>query len=55
MFEIGYIIMRQYWGQGIASEAVRRIISYAKDALGLKVLYAKHAKHNPASGRILEK
>ncbi|TYQ15270.1 UNVERIFIED_CONTAM: ribosomal-protein-alanine N-acetyltransferase [Acetivibrio alkalicellulosi] len=55
MFEIGYIIMRQYWRQGITSEAVERIISYAKDTLGLKTLYAKHANDNIASGRILEK
>jgi len=55
MFEIGYIIMRQYWGQGITSEAVKRIIAFAKEELGLKMLYAKHAKDNPASGRVLQK
>jgi len=55
MFEIGYIIMRQYWGQGITSEAVKRIIAFAKDELGIKALYGKHAKDNPASGRVLQK
>ncbi|SET42658.1 ribosomal-protein-alanine N-acetyltransferase [Natronincola peptidivorans] len=55
MFEIGYIIMRQYWGQGITSEAAEKIISYAKDTLGINTLYGKYAKDNIASGCILEK
>ncbi|NMB34031.1 MAG: GNAT family N-acetyltransferase [Clostridium sp.] len=55
MHEIGYVIMKKYWGQGIASEAVEKIISFAKNTLGIKRMYGKHAKDNPASGRILQK
>lgn len=55
MHEIGYIIMRRYWGQGLTSEAVERIIFFAKDVLGLKIMFGKHSKDNLASGRIMEK
>ncbi|WMI70453.1 GNAT family N-acetyltransferase [Aminobacterium sp. MB27-C1] len=55
MYEIGYIIMRQYWGQGIISEAVEKIIHFAKSQLGINELFAKHAKKNLASRHILEK
>lgn len=55
MFEIGYIIMLQYWGRGITSEAVQMIIAFAGSKFGLKKLFGKHAKDNTASGRVMEK
>lgn len=53
--EIGYWIGRPYWGRGYASEAVRLMVAFAFDELGLRRLYAHVLAHNPASGRVLEK
>ncbi len=43
------------WGRGITSEAVQKIIAFAGSELELQKMFGKHAKDNPASGRIMEK
>jgi len=49
--EVGYWIGREFWGRGIASEALRRFLGeYAE-----RPLYAFAAKSNRASLRVLEK
>ena len=55
IFEIGYVVAKRYWGQGIATEAARRFVKFAKDELNLAKLSAKHATENTASGKILQK
>ena len=53
--EVGYWVGRPYWGRGYASRAVREIVTFAFEELGLRRLYAHVLAHNPASGRVLEK
>lgn len=53
--EFGYMIAREQWGGGIATEAARRIVAFGFDDLGLHRIHASYAPANPASGRILEK
>jgi RimJ/RimL family protein N-acetyltransferase len=53
--EFGYWIGRPYWGQGIATEAGRAVLAYARDSLRLPRLVAGHFTDNPASGRVLQK
>jgi ribosomal-protein-alanine N-acetyltransferase len=55
MFEIGYCIMKKYWGLGIVTEATSKIIDFAKNSIKATELFACVAKENPASGRVLEK
>lgn len=55
MFELGYVLMKAYWGRGLATEAARAIVDFAVNALGQRALFARHAKGNPASGRVMEK
>jgi len=55
MFELGYVFMRDFWGQGLATEAGRAMVDFAVNTLGLRTLFARHAKQNTASGRVLEK
>ncbi len=51
-FEVGYWFGRQFWGQGLATEALRGFVGQA-DKLG--PLQSGHFIDNPASGRVLEK
>jgi len=55
MFELGYCIMKKYWGNGLTTEAARTILNFAECKLAQNTFFACHAKDNPASGRILEK
>jgi 8-oxo-dGTP diphosphatase len=51
----GYWVGRRYWGHGVASEAVARLVSWAFGTLGLDRLIAYVADDNAASMRVLEK
>ena len=49
--EVGYWIGREYWGRGVATNALREFLRQV-DA---RPLFAGVAKHNTASIRVLEK
>jgi [ribosomal protein S5]-alanine N-acetyltransferase len=53
--ELGYWLGVAYWGKGYATEAARDMLRYGFDTLQLHRVFASHFKHNPASGRILQK
>jgi RimJ/RimL family protein N-acetyltransferase len=53
--ELGYWIGVPYWGHGYATEAARALVQHGFEALNLTRIYAFHFKHNPASGRVLQK
>jgi RimJ/RimL family protein N-acetyltransferase len=53
--EAGYWLGAAYWGQGIATSAVRRICRYGFEELGLVRIFATPIAWNPASARVLEK
>ena len=53
--ELGYWIGESWWGRGLASEAVQRVVEFAFEELALVELRAGHFLDNPASGRVLEK
>lgn len=55
MFELGYNIMKKYWGRGLTTEAAQRIIDFGKNELRQTKFYCCHAKDNPASGRVMTK
>ncbi|MFL5807146.1 MAG: GNAT family N-acetyltransferase [Roseiflexaceae bacterium] len=52
---IGYILRRDCWGQGYASEAARALLGFGFGALGLHRIYATCDLRNLASARVLEK
>jgi [ribosomal protein S5]-alanine N-acetyltransferase len=54
-WHIGYNLGRKYWGRGYATEAMRRIIQFAKEELGIREITAGHAKENTASENVLTK
>ena len=49
--QIGYWLGRNYWGQGLATQALSEFLRLVKT----RPLYAHVAKHNIASRRVLEK
>ena len=53
--EVGYWIAVRAWGNGVATEAVRRAIAFGFDEVGLHRLDAQHYVENPASGRVMVK
>lgn len=49
--EVSYWIGREYWGRGIATRALSEFLGYVSE----RPLYARAAKDNAASIRVLEK
>jgi ribosomal-protein-alanine N-acetyltransferase len=50
--EIGYWLLPQYWGRGIASEALQRLLGYLFDRIGLHRIEALVEVENLASGNV---
>ena len=53
--EIGYVIAKDYWGMGLAAEAVLAVIEYGFTNLGLEAFGIAHFAENIASRRVAEK
>jgi ribosomal-protein-alanine N-acetyltransferase len=53
--EIGYFIAEPYWNKGIASAAVKMIVQYGFNNLGIMRIQTGVYEYNPASQRVLEK
>lgn len=53
--EIGYVLSKDYWGNGFMSEAVDRVIGYCFNELGIDALAVCHFKGNERSRRVIEK
>lgn len=53
--ELGYYIAEEYWGKGIATEAVKQICEYVFDKSDIIRIYAQPFAFNVASCKVLEK
>ena len=53
--ELGYALVRPYWGQGIMSEAVDVVVRHAFDTLGFHSIEAGVGPENMGSIRVLER
>lgn len=53
--ELGYSIGSRWWGKGLATEAVRAVIAFLFDIVGMRVLIARVDGRNLGSLRVLEK
>lgn len=53
--EIGYVLNREYWGCGLAAEAVRAVMRAGFMDLNLHRLEAKYMEGNERSRRVMEK
>ena len=53
--EVGYMLAKEYWGQGFATEAARAILQYGFEQEGLARLICVINPGNQASSRVAEK
>jgi len=53
--EIGYVLSKAYWGQGLMPEAVKAVIAYLFDVVGLDFVMVGHFDWNSQSRRVVEK
>ena len=53
--EIGYVLNPDYWGRGLAAEAVREVLKFGFQRLNLHRIEAKHIEGNNQSRRVMEK
>lgn len=53
--EIGYVLNPAYQGKGLATEAVRRVLDFGFDELGLHRIEAHFMEGNDASRRLMER
>ncbi len=53
--EVGYSLAREFWGQGLMTEALQAVISETFRVLKMHRIEAMHFTDNPASGRVMEK
>jgi len=53
--EIWYLVDPEFWGRGIATEAVKQLLDFGFGELALHRIWASCLPENPASERVLQK
>jgi len=53
--EIGYFIGEEYWGKGVATEAIKQMVNYLQKKFDIVRIYAEVFDFNKASMKALEK
>ncbi|GER65853.1 alanine acetyltransferase [Weizmannia acidilactici] len=53
--EIGYVLSPEYWGRGIMTEAVKKLIEFGFERMRLIRIQARCFAENKASARVMEK
>lgn len=52
---VGYCMLPSYWGKGIMTEALKRVIRYGFEEIQFNRIFSYHFLTNPASGRVQQK
>ena len=52
---LGYSIGKAFWGRGIMPEALKAVIDYLFDEVGVQRVEACHDARNPNSGKVMRK
>lgn len=53
--DLGYRMLPEYWGRGLATEAALAVLEYARDVLQLEKIFGEVVEKNTASINVLEK
>lgn len=54
-YEIGYVIGRNYWRNGYATETLKAVVEYLTKEEGIRKFLCRYAKENQASGSVIRK
>lgn len=54
-YELGYNIARKHWRKGYTTEALKRVMEYLVNDVGIRKFRCAHATLNPASGAVMQK
>ena len=54
-YKIGYVLAKDFWGQGLMPEAVKAVIDYGFNKLGIDAFTCEHFTENSQSRRVIEK
>jgi Acetyltransferases, including N-acetylases of ribosomal proteins len=54
MAHIGYCIGKQWWKQGITSEALAAVMRYLFTEVGMSRIESRHDPNNPNSGKVMQ-
>lgn len=52
---IGYVLAEEHWGQGLMTEAVRRVLGYLFEETDVQLVSVYHFDFNQRSRRVIEK
>lgn len=55
MMHIGYCIGKNWWHQGITSEALKAVMDFLFDVVNVNRIEARHDPRNPNSGKVMKK
>lgn len=55
MADVGYCMSKAWWGKEIMPEALRAVIAFFFEEVGMNRVAARHDRNNPKSGRVMEK
>jgi len=53
--ELGYVLSKEYWGQGLTPEAVKEVIRWLFEEQQLQVIFCSHFTYNLSSRRVMDK
>ena len=53
--EIGFVLGKPYWNQGLMTEAVKKVIDYVFNETKINILWCSHFSFNHRSQRVIEK
>ena len=54
-YKIGYVLAKDFWGQGLMPEAVKTVIDYGFNTLGIDAFTCEHFMENSQSRRVIKK
>src|SRR5699024_6805338 len=55
MVDVGYCIGRKWWGQGITTEALQRLIKFFFEEVKVNRIESRFDPGNPGSGKVMKK
>ncbi len=54
-YDIGYRLMKKYWGKGIATESAKAVLDYGFTYMNIPAVYATASVDNLGSNKVLQK